>query len=172
LNRVLGAVLRGDIAHDGLGQLEDLAAALPSRPNVPLDDPRSQSQEEYRAKMGLWRRQVLGIVNDHAFWLTVSIASLSRQPLNHHHHFVMTKLQRSELESLGNHQAQLCCGKADEIFAQFDHLLVASDTWGPDKLAKPQSLAPSGCVSSWGLLPTMQQDTYAGLYGRPGRRSA
>jgi hypothetical protein len=116
-----------------MGQLEDLLEAPPpSRPNVPFDDPRAQSQEESRIKMGLWRRQVLDIVRDNAFWLPVSIASLARQPFKHHHHFVMSKLQRTDLESHGNHQAQLCCGKADAIFSQFDTLLFESHLWGPD----------------------------------------
>lgn len=104
----------------------------PAGPARSLDDPRADSQEEYRVKMGQWRAAVYDIVQDKTFWLVTEIASISRAPLVHHHAFVMSKLSRTDIENLGNHQAQLTCGKADAIFSEFEALLHQSPVaWAP-----------------------------------------
>jgi hypothetical protein len=165
LPRVIKAVLRGDAfdvaavaarGEPGVAAILDIVAdvadaadvAPPPRADPPapparalaLDDPRAQSQEEYRIKMGQWRAAVWSIVQDKTFWLVTTIASMSRAPLVHHHAFVMSKLSRADIERAGNHQAQLTCGKADAIFLEFNALLThGSVGWAPMVVEKSRS---------------------------------
>ena len=62
-----------------------------------------------------------------SFYVAVAISLRARQPLEHLRHWLEQKIDIATISSHGSHLAQLVCGKAASILAEFDSLL--SDSW-------------------------------------------
>ena len=131
------AIADGDVEEEDLADLAPPAPPAVETGHATFEDPRAESQEQYRIKMGIWRKHALAITHDKAFWVVTRIAHIARQPLTHHRHFVTSRLTNSDVEVRGNHQAQLTCGKAETIFLEFGDILERGvHSWAPMVLAR------------------------------------
>jgi hypothetical protein len=80
--------------------------------NGGLVDPTSESSEQYRARRGKWRTNVLTTVKLSLFWEVVAIGQRARAPLKHLHHFLASHISDEDASISGNHLSILALGKA------------------------------------------------------------
>ena len=87
-------------------------------------DPNTETSQAHRAIMGRWRADVVRLVDYWLWYRATTIAWRTKAPLPHHRNFMQTKLTPEVLDAKGNHHCQLICGRAEEIFAEFNVILV------------------------------------------------
>ena len=91
-----------------------------------IDDCRLEEQAEYRNKMGRWFREAYVALVDPKFWLVVSVASRTRQPMDHLLHAIQQKTDTANLESRGGHVAYLQHTLGGRLISQYDSILCDS----------------------------------------------
>lgn len=86
-----------------------------------------EAVKEYQIKMGKWRTHALKTLEDKLFETTICIMHKTRGPVMHLSYFLKstaagTAVKAQSLSPAGSHLAELCSGKADEIFLEFSDL--------------------------------------------------
>lgn len=100
--------------------------------------------QEYTARIGRWRRQLLQTINDPLFIRLVKAVNMSRSPIIHLSAFLK---KREQTEESRGKLCELVCHKAASIQREFDNLLRHSD-----RLSSPFLLLQSLLVCT--CLPT------------------
>jgi len=124
-NGFLAIVLKGAIE-----KKIDITVALPDRDMAALhdvsiadiDDPRLEETDEFRRRMGRWRRDTLGLLDASLFWLLVRLMNAAHAPLMAHFHFMDKKRNQDEIEMKGTAVVQLICGRSTELLSGFDKI--------------------------------------------------
>lgn len=143
----LGQILQGNFETQPAELAVEDAGGAGAGPSAPqqaqqlcLDENTIQEQEQYRLKMGRWRRDVAAVVKEPLFWTVMRIARVCHMPLDHMLAFSSTAIEPDALAESGGHVAQLVCGKARAILDEFEQILFETD-WGaacPDVLSVPR----------------------------------
>ena len=106
--------------------------------SAPIDPEVDEDEETYQEKHGRWLRETLQALNGNAFWLCVSIAHTSRQPVIHFEHWLQSKPERLMVE--------LVCGKADMIWDEWNQMLWDLEMWphllDPSSYEDPEAEQP------------------------------
>ena len=95
---------------------------------VVLGDPRLEEMQEYKVRMGRWRRETVKSILDPHSVPCLRIVAHAHGPLDHLLHFLQKKLPPDQQDS---HLALLVKGKADEIFDEMT-ALVSDTVWLQD----------------------------------------
>jgi hypothetical protein len=124
------SVLR-DVIVKGLAKMvESSDVVLPARPED-IDSLNTDDMRLYRATRGKWKRDVLRALDEDKFWIALEISSRARQPLHHHHNFLLKPVDDDVRFApgvySGNQLCQLTCYKCQEIANEFCDLLQDSD---------------------------------------------
>ena len=91
--------------------------------NLNPDTLAVEAVREYQLRMGKWRRHALTVLGDPLFEPVISTMHDARSPLTHLSNFLKSRLTQSVVRKQGNHLTQLSCGKAMEMFAEFEDIL-------------------------------------------------
>ena len=127
-------VLRGGRAHLGLAVQAVLTKELAARytdaeggdqgPAPVLDavatDPRNESQQQHRERLGRWRREVLEIIKSDIWWNVVFVVHALQGPMDHLKNFIAST---RDYKKEGSHLAALVWGKALQIQDEYGPLL-------------------------------------------------
>ena len=100
--------------------------AKPSRRN-PATAEMEEDEIAYDEKMNRWVRESAEGIHTDEFWLKMTIGFACRQPLDHMRHWLQrqTRQSRDLRDASTSTMTQLVCGKADEIFQEFNELCEA-----------------------------------------------
>ena len=97
-------------------------------------DTKIDQLKVYSAKMGRWSREALGGARSCLFWILLEIMHISQGPLQQLLAFIQKPIPSRNIPSQGNHLAQLVCGKGEEMWHEYNKLLL--ETQWPTLLDK------------------------------------
>lgn len=123
----LESVGSGD-RHDGDGTVDRDQAT-----NAAPDDPSAKEYQEYRIRLGRWRRDTIAAILSPIWWLVHNIVTRLHGPLTHHFAYIRTSNVCPVL-------AEMTCVKAQEICKEFESLVSNKSSW-----AKTIALSFLGC---------------------------
>ena len=87
------------------------------------DDPHLEEMKAFSAQMGRWSKAVARDTADQLLWVTLHVASRSRQPIDLFSRFMQSYVAEEEMNTRGGRLAQLIDGKMFDIFAEFEATL-------------------------------------------------
>ena len=90
-----------------------------------VDELAVEESHAYSEKLGRWRRDALGVLQDCLFWKIIYMMTLIRPPCSHLSYFLKSQ-SSSEVATAGGHLACLATGKAESIAAEFNEILTSS----------------------------------------------
>jgi hypothetical protein len=98
-------------------------------------DPAVEESDQYRKRMGKWRRDTHDLVQDPVFFSVLTVAERCHGVIDHHMNFLCATFSDEERAQGGLHIARLVCGRADRYLLEYSAALQDL-AWAHDAVAR------------------------------------